>query len=352
RPAAALDERTCREVLRPKTRGSLALWRAVEQDGPDFFAFFSSAISFFGTAGQGNYAAASTFQDAFALHLARRHGPAIKLFNWGFWGEVGAVASPVYLERVARHGVGSIGCGEGIEAFRLLMSGGVTQAMPIKISDATLSKMGLQVVGAEAAGAGAGRADATVRGTGGESAVAPDESPAGSAIESDGLTPATRARVAQTLREQVAAVVKLTPGEIRDEKPFSEYGVDSIMGADLVQRINVALGLELRPTVLFDHSCLRDLTTHVLAAGGGAVPGGGRFGPDDAAPSGPFQSTEELFGASAGADSFEPDRLDELLRQLADGLLDAEAAHRRLSLAGGNGRQGGGNGRHKGGVRS
>jgi acyl transferase domain-containing protein len=351
RMLATLDEQTCRDVLRPKTRGSLALARAVEADAPDFFAFFSSANSHFGNAGQGNYAAASTFQDAFAIHLAERHGVMIKLFNWGFWGEVGAVATPAYRQRVMSHGVGSIGCGEGIEAFRrVVTSGNLVQVMPIKISGDTLSKMGILLAETDSGERAPAREDPTATALHEALTSAQAESSTSRGEEAGGLASGTRASVEQTLREQLAFVVKLAPYEIRADKPFSEYGVDSIMGADLVQKINLALGLELRATVLFDYSCLTDLTVHVLAEGGPRVervrhqP---REGNDAYTEPGElFQSTDELFKTATASD-LKDGQLDELLRQLAAGQLDAESAYERLVLATAIN-----NGKHHAGVRS
>ncbi len=45
--------------------------------------------------------------------------------------------------------------------------------------------------------------------------------------------------------------------------PFSDYGMDSILGANFVNQVGDALGIELNTTIIFDHSTVDRLTSHV-----------------------------------------------------------------------------------------
>ncbi|MCB0208983.1 MAG: SDR family NAD(P)-dependent oxidoreductase, partial [Anaerolineae bacterium] len=56
-------------ALTPKVTGSVVLAEVVKDEPLDFMLFFSSVQSMWGNAGQGNYAAGSTFADAYALYL-------------------------------------------------------------------------------------------------------------------------------------------------------------------------------------------------------------------------------------------------------------------------------------------
>ena len=67
----------------------------------------------------------------------------------------------------------------------------------------------------------------------------------------------------EIVRQQVAATLRLTPGEVDVDRRFSEYGVDSILAVELVKRINKALGTKLKTTVLFDHSSINEMATHL-----------------------------------------------------------------------------------------
>ncbi|MCP3137808.1 SDR family NAD(P)-dependent oxidoreductase [Pyxidicoccus xibeiensis] len=55
--------------------------------------------------------------------------------------------------------------------------------------------------------------------------------------------------------------------DIRPERSFSEYGVDSILAVKIVERVNARFGLALKPTVLFDHPSVRALARHAASQG-------------------------------------------------------------------------------------
>ncbi|EFG64220.1 polyketide synthase module [Streptomyces sp. SPB074] len=138
---AAMDEDTFLDVLAPKTSGLVALAAALEEEPPDFLVCFSSAISFTDAPGQANYAAASTFEDAFAGHLRARSFPATVL-NWGFWGSVGVVAQERRVERFAELGIGSLEPAEGIAALTRVIEAGHPQAVVVKGTPRGLALLG------------------------------------------------------------------------------------------------------------------------------------------------------------------------------------------------------------------
>lgn len=123
RGLARLDERCFRDVFDAKFDTCLAVARVFAEQNLDFMLFFSSIISFAKTPGQSNYAAACTFKDAFAQALGRQTGIPVKIMNWGFWGNVGIVATPEYRARMAAAGLGSIEAEEGIDAVNRLFAG-------------------------------------------------------------------------------------------------------------------------------------------------------------------------------------------------------------------------------------
>ncbi|MFF7446751.1 MULTISPECIES: SDR family NAD(P)-dependent oxidoreductase [unclassified Streptomyces] len=129
-----MDEPTFRAVLDPKVRGTAVLEQVLADRELDFIALFSSAISHTANAGQANYAAGSTFQDAFGRYLAARLGRRVRLFNWGFWGESGSVATDDYRTRISRSGVEPLTDEQGLGAFRRVMGAPVTQVAPIRLT--------------------------------------------------------------------------------------------------------------------------------------------------------------------------------------------------------------------------
>ncbi|WP_333741046.1 class I SAM-dependent methyltransferase, partial [Streptomyces sp. IBSBF 2806] len=143
RTLATMDEDAFLDVLTVKTNGLVALAAALEDEPPGFLVCFSSAISFTDAPGQANYAAASTFEDAFAGHLRERSFPAL-VVNWGFWGSVGAVAQEHRVERFAELGIGSLEPAEGIEALTGVLGAGLAQAVVVKGAPHGLALLGAE----------------------------------------------------------------------------------------------------------------------------------------------------------------------------------------------------------------
>lgn len=84
--------------------------------------------------------------------------------------------------------------------------------------------------------------------------------------------PATRAAPAAAggaLRRQVlqslAEVLEIDAAEIDAQTPFTDYGLDSMLAVQWVERLNQSLQLELTTTSPFDHPTLDALMTHILA---------------------------------------------------------------------------------------
>ncbi|EST38603.1 hypothetical protein N566_06545, partial [Streptomycetaceae bacterium MP113-05] len=137
RTLARMDEQTLRSSFGPKAYGTVMLQRVLADQPLDFFALFSSAISHNGNAGQANYAAASTLQDAYGRFLAALLQRPVKVFNWGLWGESGSVATDDYRSQVtARLGVEPISDAAGLEAFGRVLSGPAVQVAPVRLTGA------------------------------------------------------------------------------------------------------------------------------------------------------------------------------------------------------------------------
>ncbi|MEG3951071.1 MULTISPECIES: SDR family NAD(P)-dependent oxidoreductase [unclassified Microcoleus] len=139
----SLTEADFRAAFEVKVAGSISIDRATRLDKLDFLAFFSSLNSFAGNAGQGNYVAGCSYQDAYAARM-RRERPEVRIFtcNWGYWGETGIVASPEYMARMKRQGIGSISTAEGLAAFDRILSSDLAQAAIFKATDAFCGSLG------------------------------------------------------------------------------------------------------------------------------------------------------------------------------------------------------------------
>ncbi|MGA1875641.1 MAG: SDR family NAD(P)-dependent oxidoreductase, partial [bacterium] len=75
-------------VLAPKIEGTFILDNVTVQDRLDFFILFSSVATLFPAVGQGDYAAANTYLDAYS-HYRNKRSPNTLTINWVAWKNVG-----------------------------------------------------------------------------------------------------------------------------------------------------------------------------------------------------------------------------------------------------------------------
>ncbi|MBE4751860.1 SDR family NAD(P)-dependent oxidoreductase [Corallococcus sp. ZKHCc1 1396] len=99
----------------------------------------------------------------------------------------------------------------------------------------------------------------------------------------------------------VAEVLDIPPDTLGRDDAFTEFGVDSVLAVEIINRINTSQGLDLRSTDLFNFSSVRALAKHVvedLGAGGeevAAEPAPAR------ASAAPVDDVADLFGPAPGA---------------------------------------------------
>jgi aryl carrier-like protein len=113
-----------RGVAAPKIDGARNLHELVTEP-LDFFVLFSSAAALVGPAGQGTYAAANAFLDAFTHHRTSLGLPATSI-AWGPWEGTGMAAglSRLDRERLARQGVRPISRQDALDAFDQVLGSG------------------------------------------------------------------------------------------------------------------------------------------------------------------------------------------------------------------------------------
>ena len=247
-----------RKVMAAKVAGTWHLHDATRDLPLDAFVCFSSIVSVLGSPGQGNYAAASAFQDAL-MHDRRALGLPALTINWGAWAEVGQAAALDDKDRDRWRALGMepIPVDRGFEILERLLAPGVpAQALVAGIDwpryIERLPAAGLRTLLAEQApGAGGGSED----GGHGQSITgrlreaAPDEA---------------RAILEQHVRHEIAAVLKFSdPGRIGARSRLFEIGLDSLMAVELRTRLERALECPMPATVVFDHPTLEALVRYL-----------------------------------------------------------------------------------------
>ncbi|MGW0787714.1 SDR family NAD(P)-dependent oxidoreductase [Streptomyces sp. NPDC002911] len=130
------------QSLAAKSGVAAALADALRGRNPDFLLFFSSAQSFLGDPGLANYAAGSTFLDAYAHALDARVPHPVRTVDWGFWGTVGAVADDTHRDRLTAAGFRSITPRAGFAALVEALRGAAPQSAVVPGTKALRARMG------------------------------------------------------------------------------------------------------------------------------------------------------------------------------------------------------------------
>jgi acyl carrier protein len=128
-------------------------------------------------------------------------------------------------------------------------------------------------------------------------------------------SPKNTARIEQAIVDGVRNVLQLDPNEELDRRAaFLDLGVDSILAVEIINKVNSALGIQLRTTDLYNYATIARLVEHA----------------------GSLENADPPADVDADADSStrrsamnDQDAL-ELLQALSRGAIDETAAHELL----------------------
>ncbi|WXB20299.1 SDR family NAD(P)-dependent oxidoreductase [Pendulispora albinea] len=242
-------------ALAAKIEGAWNLHELTADCPLDFFVLFSSAASLFGSAGQGNYAAANAFMDALAHHRRARGLPAVSV-NWGPWADVGMAADPLR-RRWTDFGVDPIPPEQGLAALASILGRDTAQ---IGVLFARWGKLFEKF----APGTEPSLFQELVREVRRTEPAAPDPSDLAARIRK---APAKKRR--ELLIEQVgrwsAAILGVeAKGGLDRKKALFDAGLDSLMAVELRNRLQNAVGVPLPPTLVFEHPTVEALSDFLL----------------------------------------------------------------------------------------
>jgi polyketide synthase 5 len=205
----------------PKVYGAWNLHQATASADLDWFCSFSSAAALLGSPGQGAYAAANSWLDAFT-HWRRAQGLPATAIAWGAWSEVGRATA------LAEGSGAPITPDEGAYAFEQLLRhnrpySGYTPLVgtPWVLSFAERSKFVEMFKSAGEKRSGSGKLRA-------ELAELPLEE-----------WPSTLRRL---LSEQISLILRRN---VDPDHPLSEYGLDSLGNLELRTRIETVTGIRI-----------------------------------------------------------------------------------------------------------
>ncbi|WP_455569198.1 SDR family NAD(P)-dependent oxidoreductase [Streptomyces misionensis] len=261
---AALTPPRLAAVLAPKADAVLNL---DELTGPGTtFVLFSSAAGAFGNPGQGNYAAANAFLDAFARRRRAQGRPTVSL-AWGPWAQEGTMADTLDeagRSRMARSGVLPLPTEDALRLFDAGLASDEPVLVPVRLDTAALRDRAAQTVPALLRGL----VRVPPRGTARRAATgSPAERLAGLTGEDrdDALLDLVRGEVAAVLGHS-------SPGAVQPTHAFQDLGFDSLTAVELRNRLAAATGLRLPATLVFDHPTPTALARHLGTELPGAAP--------------------------------------------------------------------------------
>ena len=78
--------------------------------------------------------------------------------------------------------------------------------------------------------------------------------------------------IAQAVREVVGSVLRVKPDTLRDDQPLTDLGLDSLMGVEIENSLEAAIGVALPPTSLMRARTIGQIATLIAGHVGGTAP--------------------------------------------------------------------------------
>ncbi|MFJ7904670.1 SDR family NAD(P)-dependent oxidoreductase [Streptomyces sp. NPDC096198] len=239
-------------VWRPKATAAWRLHQALAGHAPDWFVLYSSMASLLGNPGQGAYAAANAWLDAFASWRTARGLPTLAV-NWGPWGQTGVATG------FADRGYETIPTRDGLRALLTLLT---HRRTAVGVLPGPPSTWILPTVRTSAFFAGLVDAPPT----GGEGgAPARGEPVAAADIRSRlaGLDSplARRTALEAYLADEMRTVLQSGSARPDPQTPLRSLGFDSLLSMELRTRLQTGLGIRLAGDFVWKHPTIASLAT-------------------------------------------------------------------------------------------
>lgn len=250
--AAVVDDATLANITgelidrdwAPKVHGAWHLHTAAAGQPLDWFCSFSSVAALFGSPGQGAYAAANSWLDAFTA-WRRAQGLPANAIAWGAWDQIGRGAG------LAQRGdTAMISPQDGAHAFRALLryDRGYSAYLPLAGAPwltalAARSPVAEAFVSADAGTDGGSAAILAELRT-----LSPEEWPD---------------RLRRVVTDEVGLILRRA---IDPDRPFADHGLDSLGNLELRTHIESQTGIRVTPKTIVTHNTARALAAFLTEA--------------------------------------------------------------------------------------
>ncbi|AEM85970.1 type I polyketide synthase [Streptomyces violaceusniger] len=260
----SLDGARLDRVLAPKVDAGWYLHELTADRDLSAFVVFSSLAGMLGSPGQGNYAAGNVFLDTLMEQRRAQGLPGVSM-AWGPWAQGAGLTSGLSetdMRRISQSGTPPFTVEQGLRMF--------DEALAVPRAAVAVTRLDL--------GALRGRADLpplwrALTGKRARPAAADRRQDAGTLADRlAGLAiPERTEQLLVLVREHVAAVLGYASREhIDTNQAFRELGFDSLSALELRNRLQVATGLTIPATLVFDYPNSQRLATHLAGQFGTA----------------------------------------------------------------------------------
>ncbi|MGW0768944.1 SDR family NAD(P)-dependent oxidoreductase [Streptomyces sp. NPDC002676] len=240
-----------KRVWAPKVTGAWNLHGATADRSLDWFVVYSSMSSLLGNAGQGTYAAANAWLDAFATWRTRNGLPTLAV-GWGPWGETGQAVD------FAERGYETIPTRKGLEALHCLLAhqrvrtavipGPPQTWIPRAAADSSLfTLLAPDSVHTEQKQTGTGSSDIRAR------------------IEALPAGIARQTALESYLADHIRAILRTSSATLDPNTPLKSLGFDSLLATELRIRLDADLAVRLASNFVWQHPTVASLATALAA---------------------------------------------------------------------------------------
>ncbi|MFF9650542.1 SDR family NAD(P)-dependent oxidoreductase [Streptomyces sp. NPDC014622] len=255
---ATVRDHQLKRVWAPKVTGAWNLHQATAAQSLDWFVLYSSMSSLLGNAGQGTYAAANAWLDAFATWRTRNGLPTLAV-DWGPWGETGQATD------FAERGYETIPTRKGLQALHSLLAhqrvrtavipGPPQTWIPSAAAHSSLFEL--------LAPAPAEVAEPATDGGGGNAFKRPQ---GGIRPQLEAL-PAGIARqtaLESYLADHIRAILRTGSSTLDPHTPLKSLGFDSLLATELRIRLDTDLDVRLASNFVWQHPTVASLATALV----------------------------------------------------------------------------------------
>ncbi|MGW0160497.1 type I polyketide synthase [Mycobacterium sp. NPDC003323] len=229
-------------AMRPKVDGTQTLHEMFPPGELDWLVLFSSCGYLAGFPGQGAYACANAYLDAFAQHR-RGLGDRTTAVAWTAWRGLGMGSTSSFVAaQLGALGMGTVGADDAMRALDLAMRADQPHIVVLPVTaDAASVPMLADIAPAD-----------TV------------EHAADAAVQAGREGVDTAVWVAELVVATVAVELGLSDDDVDPRLPLAEIGVDSIMTVALRKQLERKTGLALPPTLLWEHPTAAAVATRIV----------------------------------------------------------------------------------------